>query len=136
MSTIFQPREYECFYDLTGLLFDAVTRSCVWAAKAKCFTEEDSLFQAVEAEYEPDFECKRNGRVPDPDYCMRYFECDKRLGVRAISCFEYYNTILCFGNMCIFFSLDSSIVPPGHSMTSEKRNVCGRVACPAGRDGR
>jgi len=81
-----EPREYECFYDLTGLLFDAVTRSCVWAAKAKCFTEEDSIFQAVEAEYEPDFECKKNGRVPDPDYCMRYFECDKRLGPRLEYC--------------------------------------------------
>ena len=79
--------------------------ACVWAAKAKCFTEEDSIFQAVEAEYEPDFECKKKGRLPDPDYCMRYFECDKRLGVRAISCFEYHTTVL-VGNMCIFLSLD------------------------------
>ena len=67
---------------MTGLLFDAVTRSCVWAAKARCFSEEEDTFQAVEAEYEPDFECETNGKVPDPDYCMRYFVCSKKLGVR------------------------------------------------------
>ena len=32
--------EYECLYDLTGLLFDTVTGSCVWAAKAKCFSDK------------------------------------------------------------------------------------------------
>ena len=32
--------EYECLYDLTGLLFDTITGSCVWAAKAKCFSDK------------------------------------------------------------------------------------------------
>ena len=36
--------EYECLYDLTGLLFDTVTGSCVWAAKAKCFSDKVIVF--------------------------------------------------------------------------------------------
>ena len=95
--------EYECLYDLTGLLFDTVTGSCVWAAKAKCFSDKVFFYpnpkfmihksynvlqsdgiEAVEAEVEIDYECKTEGLVPDPDFCMRYFRCDENLEVGEV----------------------------------------------------
>ena len=35
----------------------------------------------MEAEYDPDFECEEQGLFTDPEYCMRYFRCDKNLEV-------------------------------------------------------
>ena len=40
--------------------------------------------EAVEAEFEPDFDCEVAGVFPDPDYCMRYFKCNKRLEVGLV----------------------------------------------------
>lgn len=39
------------------------------------------MFYAVEAEYDPDFECEEQGLFTDPEYCMRYFRCDRNLEV-------------------------------------------------------
>ena len=33
------------------------------------------------AEYDPDFECEEPGLFIDPEYCMRYFRCDRNLEV-------------------------------------------------------
>jgi len=81
-----KPKEYDCLYDLTGLLFDSVSGTCVWANKAKCFSTIDDGFEAVEAEYDPDFECEEQGLFTDPEYCMRYFRCDKNLEVHLEYC--------------------------------------------------
>jgi len=81
-----QPKEFECLYDFTGLLFDSVSKSCVWAAKAKCFSDKFSDIEAVEAEFEPDFDCEEPGFNPDPDYCMRYYRCDQNLEVHLEYC--------------------------------------------------
>jgi len=80
------PKEYDCLYDLTGLLFDSLSGTCVWAAKAKCFSMNDDGFEAVVAEYDPDFECEEPGLFIDPEYCMRYFRCDRNLEVHLEYC--------------------------------------------------
>jgi len=83
-----QPKEYDCLYDLTGLLFDSVSGTCIWAAKAKCFSinGSDNGIEAVEAEYDPNFDCEEPGLFTDPEYCMRYFRCDRNLEVHLEYC--------------------------------------------------
>ena len=74
-----QMDDFDCLYPLTGLLFNIATGACEWAAKAVCFTEDG--IEAVEVEFEPEFDCEEEGNFPDPEYCMRYFRCDKDLEV-------------------------------------------------------
>ena len=45
-------------------------------------TFQFSDIEAVEAEFEPDFDCEEPGFNPDPDYCMRYYRCDQNLEVK------------------------------------------------------
>ena len=77
--------EYDCLYPLTGLLFNIASGTCEWAAKAACFTEEG--IEAVEVEFEPEFDCEEEGNFPDPEYCMRYFRCDDKLEVGSVLIF-------------------------------------------------
>lgn len=53
----------------------------MWAAQAVCFSQESDL-QAVQAEFEPEFDCPAKGNFPDPEFCMRYFRCDESQEVR------------------------------------------------------
>ena len=80
--------EYDCLYPLTGLLFNIASGTCEWAAKAACFTEEG--IEAVEVEFEPEFDCEEEGNFPDPEYCMRYFRCDDKLEVGSVLFFNHH----------------------------------------------
>jgi len=75
--------EYDCLFPLTGLLFSASTGNCEWASQVHCFGLEDELGQDIEAvveeEEEIDFLCLWQGDFEDPDFCMRYYHCDKNL---------------------------------------------------------
>ena len=80
--------EYNCLYPLTGLLFNIASRTCEWAATAACFTEEG--IEAVEVQFEPEFDCEEEGNFPDPEYCMRYFRCDDKLEVGSVLFFNHH----------------------------------------------
>ena len=78
-------KEFDCLFPLTGLLFSPSSSSCQYAAKVVCAgdqLEEDSEFEAVEAEYEVEFDCEAEGSFPDQEYCMRYIKCSPQLQVK------------------------------------------------------
>ena len=112
--------EYDCLYPLTGLLYNVATGSCEWAAKATCFTEDG--IEAVEAEFEPEFDCEEEGNFPDPEYCMRYFRCDAGLEVGCVVL--VIMIIICKSNIGRFME---SIVPLGLSMRSTAGDVSGHL---------
>merc|ERR1719481_2048737 len=53
--------EFSCLFPLTGLLFSPADSSCQYAAKVLCAgdAQEDSEFQAVEADYDVESTVKR-----------------------------------------------------------------------------
>lgn len=74
--------EYDCLFPLTGLLFSASTGSCEWASQVHCFGLDAELGEDIEAvveEEEIDFSCLWQGDFEDPEFCMRYYHCDKNL---------------------------------------------------------